>query len=94
VIQDGIVPAGKPSLVQCVFTMDQNMEQPLLHHVPSELAIDRSGDMSRPPVVCPVSGHPLAGLSGLELLVPMNSIDASFVRLMVEFAEGRRRKRK
>jgi hypothetical protein len=42
VIQDGIVPAGQSSLVQCVFTKDQNMEQRLLHHVPTELAIDRS----------------------------------------------------
>jgi hypothetical protein len=42
VIQDGIVPSGQPSLVQCLFTMDQNMEQRLLHHVPTELAIDQS----------------------------------------------------
>jgi hypothetical protein len=42
VIQNGIVPPGQPSLVQCVFTMDQNMEQQLLHHVPTELAIHRS----------------------------------------------------
>jgi hypothetical protein len=42
VIQDGIVPLGQPSLVQYVFTMDQNVEQRLLHHVPTELAIDRS----------------------------------------------------
>jgi hypothetical protein len=42
VIQEGIMPSGQPSLVQCVFTMDQNMEQLLLHHVPTELAIDRS----------------------------------------------------
>jgi hypothetical protein len=42
VIQDGSVPPGQPSLVQCVFTMDQDMEQRLLHHVPTELAIDRS----------------------------------------------------
>jgi hypothetical protein len=42
VIQDGIVPPGQPSLVQCVFTMDQNMEQRLLCHVHTELAIDRS----------------------------------------------------
>jgi hypothetical protein len=27
------VPPGQPTLVQCVFTMDQNMEQSLLHHV-------------------------------------------------------------
>jgi hypothetical protein len=40
VIQDGIVPPGQPSLIQCVFTMDKNMEQHLLHHVPTELAID------------------------------------------------------
>jgi hypothetical protein len=40
VIQDQIVPPGQPSLVQCVFTMDQNLEQHLLHHVPTELAID------------------------------------------------------
>jgi hypothetical protein len=26
-----------------VFTMDENMEQHLLNHVPTELAIDRSG---------------------------------------------------
>jgi hypothetical protein len=42
VIQNGIVPSGQPSLVQCVFTMDQNMEQSLLHHVSTELAMDRS----------------------------------------------------
>jgi hypothetical protein len=42
VIENGIVPPGQPSLVQCVFTMDQNIEQSLLHHVPAELAIDRS----------------------------------------------------
>jgi hypothetical protein len=42
VIQDGIVPPGQPSLVQCVFTMNQNMKQRLLHHVPTELAIDRN----------------------------------------------------
>jgi hypothetical protein len=42
VIQDGIVPPDQPYLVQCVFTMDQNMEQRLLHHVPTELANDRS----------------------------------------------------
>jgi hypothetical protein len=42
VIQDGIVPPGQLFLVQCVFTMDQNMEQRLLHHVPTELAIDQS----------------------------------------------------
>jgi hypothetical protein len=42
VIQDRIVLPGQPSLVQCVFTMDQNMEQRLLHHVPTELAIERS----------------------------------------------------
>jgi hypothetical protein len=42
VIQDGIVPPDQPSLVQCVFTMGQNMEQRLLHHVPTELVIDRS----------------------------------------------------
>jgi hypothetical protein len=42
VIQDGIVPPGQPSLVQCVLTMDQNMEQHLLQHVTTELAIDRS----------------------------------------------------
>jgi hypothetical protein len=42
VIQDGIVPPGQPSLVQCVFTMDQSMKQHLLHHVPTELEIDRS----------------------------------------------------
>jgi hypothetical protein len=40
VIYNGIVPPGQPSLVQCVFTMDENMEQHLLHHVPTELAID------------------------------------------------------
>jgi hypothetical protein len=34
------VPPGQPSLVQCVFTMDENMEQHLLHHVPTEQAID------------------------------------------------------
>jgi hypothetical protein len=37
VIQDGIMPPGQPSLVQCVFKMDQNMEQR-----PTELAIDQS----------------------------------------------------
>jgi hypothetical protein len=42
VIQNGIVPPGQPSLVQCVFKMNQNMEQSLLHHVPTELAIDQS----------------------------------------------------
>jgi hypothetical protein len=42
VIQDRIVPPGQPSLVQCVITMDQNMEQRLLHHAPTELAIDQS----------------------------------------------------
>jgi hypothetical protein len=42
VIQDRIVPPGQPTLVQCVFKMDENMEQRLLHHVPTELAIDRS----------------------------------------------------
>jgi hypothetical protein len=42
VIQNGIMPSGQPFLVQCVFTMDQNIEQRLLHHVPTELAIDRS----------------------------------------------------
>jgi hypothetical protein len=42
VIQDGIVTPGQPSLVQCVFTMDKNMEQRLLHHVPTELTIDQS----------------------------------------------------
>jgi hypothetical protein len=42
VIQDGIVPPCQPSLFQCVFTMDQNMEQCLLHHVPTELAFYRS----------------------------------------------------
>jgi hypothetical protein len=36
------VPPGQPSLVQCVFTMDQNMEQHPLHHVSTELAIDQS----------------------------------------------------
>jgi hypothetical protein len=40
--QEGIVPPGQPSLVQCVFTMDGNIEQRLLHHVPKELAIFRS----------------------------------------------------
>jgi hypothetical protein len=40
VIEDRIMPLGQPSVVQCVFTMDQNMEQRLLHHVPTELAID------------------------------------------------------
>jgi hypothetical protein len=38
VIQDGIMPPVQPSLVQCVFIMDQNMEQRLLHHFPTELA--------------------------------------------------------
>jgi hypothetical protein len=42
VIQDGIVPPGQPTLIQCVFTMDQNMEQRLLYYVPTELAIDQS----------------------------------------------------
>jgi hypothetical protein len=42
VIQDRIVPPGQPFLVQCVFTMDQNMKQRLPHHVPTELAIDQS----------------------------------------------------
>jgi hypothetical protein len=42
VIQDDIVPSGQPSLVQCVFTMDRNMEQRLLYYVPTELTIDRS----------------------------------------------------
>jgi hypothetical protein len=36
------MPPGQPSLVQCVFTMYQTMEQRLLHHVPTELAIDQS----------------------------------------------------
>jgi hypothetical protein len=36
------VPPGQPSLVQCVFTMNQNMEQRLFHHVPTELANDQS----------------------------------------------------
>jgi hypothetical protein len=42
VIQDRIVPPGHPFLVQCVFTMDQNMKQRLLHHVPTELEIHPS----------------------------------------------------
>jgi hypothetical protein len=42
VIQDRIVPPGQPCLAQCVFTMDQNIEQRLLYHVPTELTIDRS----------------------------------------------------
>jgi hypothetical protein len=42
VIQDGILPPGQLSLVEWVFTMDENMEQCLLHHVPTELAIDQS----------------------------------------------------
>jgi hypothetical protein len=42
VIQDGIVPPCQPFLVHCVFTMDENIKQRLLHGVPTELAIDRS----------------------------------------------------
>jgi hypothetical protein len=34
--------SGQPSMIQCVFTMVENIEQRLLHHVPTELAIDRS----------------------------------------------------
>ena len=41
-IQNGIVPPGQPSLVQSVLTMNENMEQRLLRHVPTELAIDQS----------------------------------------------------
>jgi hypothetical protein len=36
------MPLGQSSPVQCVFTIDQNMEQRLLHHVPTELEIDQS----------------------------------------------------
>jgi hypothetical protein len=36
------MPKGQPCLVQCVFTIDQNMEQSQLHHVPTELAFDLS----------------------------------------------------
>jgi hypothetical protein len=42
VIQDRILLPGQPSLVQFELTMDQNMEQHLLHHVPTELTIDQS----------------------------------------------------
>jgi hypothetical protein len=41
VIHDGIALSGQPSLFQCVFTMDENMEQRLLQYVPTELSIDR-----------------------------------------------------
>jgi hypothetical protein len=36
------MPPGQPFLVQSVSTMDQNIEQHLLHHVPTELAIYQS----------------------------------------------------
>jgi hypothetical protein len=42
VIHNGIVPPGQSFLVQCVFTMNKNMEQRLVCHVPTELAIDSS----------------------------------------------------
>jgi hypothetical protein len=42
VIHNGIVPPGQLYLVQCVFKMNQNMKQSLLHHVPTELAIKRN----------------------------------------------------
>jgi hypothetical protein len=35
------VPPGQPTLVQCVFTMNENMGQCLLHDVSTELAIDQ-----------------------------------------------------
>jgi hypothetical protein len=42
VVQDGIMPPSQPSLVKCVFTMDEDMKQHLLHDVLTELAIDQS----------------------------------------------------
>jgi hypothetical protein len=36
------MPPGQPSLVQCVFTMDENIEQHLLPFLSTKLAIDQS----------------------------------------------------